>query len=151
MIDIDAGATVPTHFTDSVDYVVITHGELDLEFIDGSKVTANTGDLVIQLGNIHTWKNVSSAPARKSASMPQAAADCRLLCRPRRLQARPGQRQEPRPGALQRDSLLNTQSLLHPALDYDASIPFRPAIMLYYSLTTTFVAETPFFSVSSPN
>ena len=71
MTDIDAGATVPTHFTDSVDYVVITHGELDLEFIDGSKVTANTGDLVIQLGNIHTWKNVSSAPARKSCSSPQ--------------------------------------------------------------------------------
>ena len=51
------------HRTDSVDYDVITSGELWLELDDGEVRHLKAGDIVIQNGTRHAWRNRSSQPA----------------------------------------------------------------------------------------
>ena len=50
-----------------LDYIVIISGTIDLIFNDDSSKTLNAGDLVIQVGGIHTWHNKSSETCRESA------------------------------------------------------------------------------------
>ncbi len=51
-----------THRTETVDYVVLLSGEIDLE-LDGEVVHLKAGDVVIQRGAAHTWVNKGSVPA----------------------------------------------------------------------------------------
>ena len=52
-----------THRTETVDYVVVLEGEIDLEFDSGEVVHLNVGDIVVQRGTIHTWINKGAVPA----------------------------------------------------------------------------------------
>lgn len=61
-----AGAMEPDnpgmHTTDTVDYDIIMSGELVLELDDGAEVTLKPGDIVIQTGTRHAWRNRGNAP-----------------------------------------------------------------------------------------
>lgn len=51
------------HDTASVDYGVILAGELTLVMEDGSETILRSGDLVVQNGVRHGWRNVGGKPA----------------------------------------------------------------------------------------
>lgn len=51
------------HRTDSVDYDVIVAGELWLELDDGETRHLKAGDVVVQNGTRHAWRNRSDKPA----------------------------------------------------------------------------------------
>jgi hypothetical protein len=49
------------HTTDTVDFDVVTSGEVYLELGDGSEVLLKAGDGVVQNGTRHAWRNRSPA------------------------------------------------------------------------------------------
>jgi uncharacterized cupin superfamily protein len=50
------------HTTDSVDYVVVLDGEVWLELDDGQLSRLRAGDVVVQNGTRHAWRNLGSGP-----------------------------------------------------------------------------------------
>ncbi|ORY85958.1 cupin domain protein [Leucosporidium creatinivorum] len=64
-LDMPPGSSFPPHFTDSIDYGIIVHGEATLHLDDGASALLKTGDVLIQLGNVHGWENRSdTVPVR---------------------------------------------------------------------------------------
>jgi hypothetical protein len=55
------------HTTDSVDFIIVLDGEVDLELDDGAEKHLSTGDCVIQNGTRHAWRNRSGRPALMAA------------------------------------------------------------------------------------
>ncbi len=51
------------HRTETVDYVIVLEGEIDME-MDDSTVKLNQGDIMIQRGTNHAWANRSNKRAR---------------------------------------------------------------------------------------
>lgn len=51
------GSSFSPHFTDSIDYGIIVHGEATLHLDDGASALLKTGDVLVQLGNVHGWDN----------------------------------------------------------------------------------------------
>ncbi|QAY59554.1 cupin domain-containing protein [Microbacterium protaetiae] len=51
------------HRTHSLDYALVLKGELELELDNGASKTVHAGDVVIQRGTIHTWRNASDEPS----------------------------------------------------------------------------------------
>lgn len=49
----------PMHRTNSLDYGIVLSGELELELDDGETKHLQAGDIVIQRGTIHLWRNPS--------------------------------------------------------------------------------------------
>ncbi|WP_028266056.1 cupin domain-containing protein [Arthrobacter sp. MA-N2] len=47
------------HRTLSLDYGIVLEGELELELDNGEKTVVKAGDVVVQRGTIHTWRNAS--------------------------------------------------------------------------------------------
>jgi quercetin dioxygenase-like cupin family protein len=45
------------HTTDSIDYVLVVSGEVTLELDDGERTLLRAGDVVVQNGTRHTWRN----------------------------------------------------------------------------------------------
>ncbi|WP_279580779.1 cupin domain-containing protein [Fodinicola feengrottensis] len=45
------------HTTDSLDYVLIVSGEVTLELDDGERTVLRAGDVVVQNGTRHAWRN----------------------------------------------------------------------------------------------
>ena len=54
------------HFTDTLDYVIVTHGTLTLELHDGTTRDVGAGEVVIQLANVHAWHNRTDGWGRES-------------------------------------------------------------------------------------
>lgn len=52
------------HRTDTIDYGVVLDGEITLELDDGCTSVLQRGDLVVQMGTRHAWRNVGNTPAR---------------------------------------------------------------------------------------
>lgn len=50
------------HFTNSIDFGFISSGEISLELDDGAEVTLRTGDVYIQNGAVHAWRNRGTEP-----------------------------------------------------------------------------------------
>jgi quercetin dioxygenase-like cupin family protein len=57
------GCSGKLHRTETLDYVIILSGEMDME-LDDSTVTLKAGDVVIQRGTNHNWTNNGTVPAR---------------------------------------------------------------------------------------
>jgi len=57
VIDMPPGLFVPMHRTISVDYGIMAKGTLTLVLDDGKKCLLNEGDVMIQRGTMHGWKN----------------------------------------------------------------------------------------------
>ncbi|MFI9379889.1 cupin domain-containing protein [Kutzneria sp. NPDC052558] len=50
------------HRTDSLDYVLVVSGEVTLELDDGEQTLLRTGDVVVQNGTRHAWRNLGAEP-----------------------------------------------------------------------------------------
>ncbi|KAH9858132.1 hypothetical protein C2E23DRAFT_165760 [Lenzites betulinus] len=63
--DLAPGGSVPMHRTPSLDYNILISGKLLLVMEDGSETLADKpGDIVVQRGTIHAWKNPGPEWAR---------------------------------------------------------------------------------------
>lgn len=51
------GVAQRVHRTDSIDYLVIMAGEIDMELDDGVSVHLKAGDVMVQRGTVHNWVN----------------------------------------------------------------------------------------------
>ncbi|TDP91858.1 cupin domain-containing protein [Labedaea rhizosphaerae] len=50
------------HRTDSLDYVLVVSGEVTLELDDGEQTVLAAGDVVVQNGTRHAWRNHGTEP-----------------------------------------------------------------------------------------
>jgi quercetin dioxygenase-like cupin family protein len=63
VIDFPPGNTGRMHRTETIDYVIVIAGEIDMD-MDGSTVHLRAGDVMVQRGTNHAWVNRGTAPAR---------------------------------------------------------------------------------------
>jgi len=61
VIEFAPGVAPRNHRTDSIDYIVVISGEIDME-LDGSSVHLKAGDVMVQRGTIHNWINRGTEP-----------------------------------------------------------------------------------------
>lgn len=64
VVDIWPGYPGTMHRTASVDYGIIIEGEVECILDDGASRTFRRGDIIIQRGTNHAWKNTSKEVAR---------------------------------------------------------------------------------------
>ena len=57
------GNTAVIHRTETLDYVIVLSGEIDMD-LDDSSVRLKAGDVLVQRGTNHAWVNRGTAPAR---------------------------------------------------------------------------------------
>jgi mannose-6-phosphate isomerase-like protein (cupin superfamily) len=50
------------HTTDSMDYVLVVSGEVTLELDEGEQTVLRAGDVVVQNGTRHAWRNHGAEP-----------------------------------------------------------------------------------------
>ena len=58
-VDMYPGEKSPFHRTNSIDYGVVLSGQVELELDDGAKCLLSAGDIVVQRGTLHLWRNPS--------------------------------------------------------------------------------------------
>jgi quercetin dioxygenase-like cupin family protein len=63
VMDFLPGASGAMHRTDSIDFIVVIEGEIDMD-MEQSSVTLRAGDTMVQRGSFHAWVNRSQARAR---------------------------------------------------------------------------------------
>jgi quercetin dioxygenase-like cupin family protein len=63
VIDFPPGNTAHMHRTETLDYVLVLEGQIDMD-MDDSTVTLKAGDVMVQRGTNHAWINRSAARAR---------------------------------------------------------------------------------------
>jgi len=63
VIDFPPGNKPHVHRTETLDYVLVMEGEIDMD-MDNSTVTLKAGDVMVQRGTNHAWTNRSTARAR---------------------------------------------------------------------------------------
>jgi quercetin dioxygenase-like cupin family protein len=56
------GVQKRVHRTDSIDYIVVMAGEIDMELDEGEQVHLKTGDVMVQRGTVHNWVNRGTEP-----------------------------------------------------------------------------------------
>src|SRR6266705_4364185 len=56
VLEFAPGLAPRNHRTDSIDYIVVMSGEIDME-LDDSVVQLKAGDVMLQRGTIHNWVN----------------------------------------------------------------------------------------------
>jgi quercetin dioxygenase-like cupin family protein len=61
IIEFAPGLAARNHRTDSIDYIVVISGEIDMD-LDGTMVHLKAGDVMVQRGTIHNWINRSTVP-----------------------------------------------------------------------------------------
>jgi len=61
ILEFAPGLAARNHRTDSIDYIVVLLGEIDME-LDDSTVHLKAGDVMVQRGTIHNWVNNGTAP-----------------------------------------------------------------------------------------
>ena len=60
IVDMLPGRESPMHRTNSLDYGVVISGEVELALDEGAVEVCRTGDVIVQRGTIHLWRNVSA-------------------------------------------------------------------------------------------
>lgn len=63
IIDFPPGNPAHMHRTETIDYVIVLEGQIDMD-MDDSSVTLKAGDVMVQRGTNHAWTNRSTARAR---------------------------------------------------------------------------------------
>ena len=56
------GVQQRVHRTDSIDYLIVMSGEIDMELEKGEEVHLKTGDVMVQRGTVHNWINRGTVP-----------------------------------------------------------------------------------------
>lgn len=59
IVDMLPGASSPMHRSASIDYGIVLSGTIELELEDEAVTTAGPGEVIIQNGTIHKWRNPS--------------------------------------------------------------------------------------------
>jgi quercetin dioxygenase-like cupin family protein len=59
IVDMLPGGESPMHRTSSIDYGIVLSGAVELELDDGAVTTAHAGDIIVQRGTMHLWRNRS--------------------------------------------------------------------------------------------
>jgi len=62
------------HTTPTFDYAIVIDGEITLETDDGKHTTVRAGDVVVQNGTSHAWRNLTDLPAVVVVALVGAAA-----------------------------------------------------------------------------
>ena len=57
ILDFHPGLARRMHRTDSIDYIVVMSGEIDMELDEGESVHLKAGDVMVQRGTVHNWVN----------------------------------------------------------------------------------------------
>lgn len=60
IVDMLPGGTSPMHRTNSIDYGIVLSGKVELELDEGVLTTADPGDIIVQRGTMHLWRNPSA-------------------------------------------------------------------------------------------
>ena len=60
IVDMLPGASSPLHRTNSIDYGIIISGTIELELDNNNFKTLEAGDIIVQRGTIHKWRNPSA-------------------------------------------------------------------------------------------
>jgi quercetin dioxygenase-like cupin family protein len=60
ILDFKPGLARRVHRTDSIDYIVVMSGEIDMDLDDGESVHLKAGDVMVQRGTVHNWINRGS-------------------------------------------------------------------------------------------
>ncbi len=63
VIDFPPGNAPRMHRTETIDYVIVLEGEIEMD-MDDSTVKLKAGDVMVQRGTNHAWANRSTARAR---------------------------------------------------------------------------------------
>ena len=63
VIDFPPGNPIVCHRTETLDYVIVLEGEIEMD-MDDSTVRLKAGDILVQRGTNHGWANRSAARAR---------------------------------------------------------------------------------------
>ena len=62
ILDFHPGVAQRVHRTDSIDYIVVMSGEIDMELESGEEVHLEAGDVMVQRGTVHNWINRGTRP-----------------------------------------------------------------------------------------
>lgn len=60
IVDMLPGASSPMHRTSSIDYGIVISGTIELEVDNNIFKTLAVGDIIVQRGTIHKWRNPSA-------------------------------------------------------------------------------------------
>lgn len=60
IVDMLPGGVSPFHRSSSIDYGIVLSGAVELELEDGAVTNARAGDIIVQRGTIHLWRNPSA-------------------------------------------------------------------------------------------
>lgn len=60
IVDMLPGGASPMHRSSSIDYGIVLSGAVELELDNGAVTTAYAGDIIVQRGTLHLWRNPSS-------------------------------------------------------------------------------------------
>ena len=63
VLEFAPGLAARNHRTDSIDYIVVMSGEIDME-LDDTTVHLKEGDVMVQRGTIHNWINRGTEPCK---------------------------------------------------------------------------------------
>ena len=74
LVDMLPGALSPMHRTVSLDYGVVLEGEVELVLDSGETRLLKRGDIAIQRGTNHAWKNASQTTSARMLYVLQEAA-----------------------------------------------------------------------------
>lgn len=70
--DLPPGSPAIMHRTDTLDYVIVISGEVDMQ-LDDSTVSLSAGDVMVQRGTNHAWINRGATTARLAFVLIDAA------------------------------------------------------------------------------
>jgi quercetin dioxygenase-like cupin family protein len=57
IIEFKPGVQQRVHRTDTIDYIVVMSGEIDMELEAGEEVHLKAGEVMVQRGTVHNWIN----------------------------------------------------------------------------------------------
>ncbi len=72
VIEIAPGCAAEMHRTDTIDYLIVMSGEMDME-LQTETVHLTTGDVIVQRGTLHNWVNTGTEPCRVAAVLIDAS------------------------------------------------------------------------------
>jgi len=73
LLELAPGTEPHMHKTETIDYVVVTEGELTMLLEDGTVLTMQPHDVLVQRATIHGWANRSAKPCRFATVVIDAA------------------------------------------------------------------------------
>lgn len=62
ILDFHPGVQRRVHRTDSIDYIVVMSGEIDMDLDESETVHLKAGDVMVQRGTVHNWINRGTQP-----------------------------------------------------------------------------------------